>query len=71
MRFLAAALGLLLVSPVLAAPPLSDDDRQRLADETSDRDNQLDQQGGLYVLLRNAREGDWPRDDFSGDLGAP
>lgn len=51
-----------------AAPELSDADRQRLADGTTDKDNQLDQQPGLYVLLQNATT--WQGDDFSGDAGA-
>lgn len=51
-----------------AAPELSDADRQRLVDGTTDNDAQLDQQDGLYVLLRNASS--WQGDDFSGDAGA-
>ncbi len=51
-----------------AAPELSDADRQRLADETTDHDAVLDDQGGLYVLLRNAAG--WQGDDFAGDRGA-
>ena len=51
-----------------AAPELSDADRERLADGTSDYDAVLDKQDGLYVLLRNAKG--WMGDDFSGDRGA-
>lgn len=58
----------LLVSPALAAPELSESDRQRLADGTTDHDGLLDQQDGLYVLLRNAST--WQGDDFGGDAGA-
>ncbi len=57
-----------LVFPALAAPELSESDRQRLADGTTDGDDVLDQQDGFYVLLRNAAT--WRGDDFSGDAGA-
>ena len=60
---------LLLVScPVLAAPELTDDQRDRLKDGTTDRNDVLDREDGLYVLLRNAST--WQGDDFSGDAGA-
>ena len=59
---------LLLVCPAIAAPELSQADRQLLADGTTDRDGNLDEQGGVYVLLRNAAT--WPGDDFGGDAGA-
>lgn len=59
---------LLLTASAWAAPELSQADRQRLADGTTDRDAVLDQQDGLYVLLRNAST--WQGDDFGGDAGA-
>lgn len=60
---------LLVVSwSALAAPELSESDRQRLADGTTDGDDVLDQQDGFYVLLRNASR--WQGDDFAGDAGA-
>ncbi|MEO0474576.1 MAG: hypothetical protein AAF085_01215 [Planctomycetota bacterium] len=60
---------LFLVSfPVLAAPELSDAERELHADRTTDRDDVLDTQPGFYVLLKNAST--WPGDDFSGDAGA-
>ncbi|MFK7789533.1 MAG: hypothetical protein AB8C95_08610 [Phycisphaeraceae bacterium] len=59
---------LLLSCSVFAAPELSEADRQRLADGTTDRDDVLDQQDGFYVLLRNAAK--WQGDDFAGDAGA-
>ena len=60
---------LLLVScSVIAAPELTDDQRARLKDGTTDRNDVLDQEDGLYVLLRNAST--WQGDDFSGDAGA-
>ena len=59
---------MLLACPAISAPELSENDRQRLADGTTDRDDNLDEQGGLYVLLRNAAT--WQGDDFSGDAGA-
>lgn len=58
----------LLTLPCAAAPPLTDADRERLADGTTDRDGDLDQQDGLYVLLRNAFS--WQGEDFGGDAGA-
>lgn len=58
----------LLACPVLAAPELSESDRQRLADGTTDRDDVLDEQPGFYVLLDNAST--WQGDDFAGDAGA-
>jgi hypothetical protein len=57
-----------VVCPVLAAPELSEADRERLADGTTDNSDDLDTQPGLYVLLRNAAT--WADDDFSGDAGA-
>lgn len=63
-----ALMVLVLACPVFAAPELSESDRERLADGTTDRDDVLDQQDGLYVLLRNAST--WQGDDFSGDAGA-
>lgn len=63
---LLAALGVL--SPVRAAPPLSESDEQRIADGSTDYDGRIDQSDGLYVLLRNA--GGWALDDFSGEDGA-
>lgn len=59
---------LLLVYPAIAAPELSESDRQLLADGTTDRDDVLDEQQGFYVLLRNAST--WQGDDFGGDAGA-
>ncbi len=59
---------LFITLSAFAAPELSDADRQRLADGTTDKDTQLDQQPGLYVLLQNAQT--WQGDDFSGDAGA-
>jgi|GEM_PF-1070277 len=59
---------LVMTLPAVAAPQLSDADRERLEDGTSDRDGLLDQQDGLYVLLRNAST--WVGDDFGGDAGA-
>lgn len=53
---------------IAAAPALSDADRDRLVDGTTDLNAQLDQEQGLYVLLRNAAG--WKADDFAGDLGA-
>lgn len=61
-------LALLLTCPVLAAPELSEADRERLADGTTDRNDVLDQEDGFYVLLRNAAK--WRGDDFAGDAGA-
>ena len=58
----------LFACPAFAAPELSDNDRERLEDGTSDRNGLLDQQDGLYVLLRNAST--WAADDFGGDAGA-
>lgn len=57
-----------LACPAIAAPELSEDDRQGLAADTTDRDDVLDTQPGFYVLLRNAAA--WQSDDFSGDAGA-
>lgn len=57
-----------LASSVIAAPELSENDRFRLEDRTTDRDINLDEQDGFYVLLRNAAT--WQADDFSGDAGA-
>jgi len=59
---------MMLAVPVFAAPQLSESDRQRLADGTTDRDDVLDEQDGLYVLLRNAST--WQGGDFGGDAGA-
>lgn len=59
---------LIVAGSSLAAPELTQAERQRLADGTSDRDGVLDQQDGLYVLLRNAAG--WMGDDFAGDAGA-
>lgn len=53
---------------MLAAPTLSEADRQLLADGTADNTDDLDTQPGLYVLLRNAST--WKGDDFGGDAGA-
>lgn len=53
--------------PAWSAPQLSDEQRELLADSTTDGDNVIDQRPGLYVLLRNAA--DWQADDFSGDPG--
>ena len=58
----------LVSSPVIAAPELTDDQRARLNDGTTDRDDILDGRDGFYVLLRNAST--WQGDDFSGDAGA-
>jgi len=52
----------------VAAPPLTDIERQRAADGTTDRDAQIDGADGFYVLLRNARG--WAADDFAGEAGA-
>jgi len=68
MRISLCLLLIFLACPVLAAPALSEADRQRLADGTTDKDDVLDQQDGFYVLLRNAAT--WQGDDFSGDAGA-
>ena len=68
MRKCLTLLVLLLAWPGVAAPEMSESDRQRLADGTTDRDDVLDQQDGFYVLLRNAAT--WKGDDFSGDAGA-
>lgn len=72
MKRFVAVLGLLValgvLSPVGAAPPLSESDQQRIADGSTDHDGQIDQADGLYVLLRNA--GQWAEDDFSGEDGA-
>jgi hypothetical protein len=57
-----------LACPAVAAPELTESDRQRLVDGTTDGDEVLDQQDGFYVLLRNAAT--WKGDDFSGDAGA-
>ena len=61
----------LIAINVFAAPELSDADRERLNDFTTDNDDVLDQTqaaDGLYVLLRNAST--WQGDDFSGEAGA-
>lgn len=51
-----------------AAPELSDADRQRLVDGTTDNTSALDRyEDGLYVLLTNAA--DWAGDDFGGEAG--
>jgi len=60
---------LLIAWPAGGAPQLSADNLQRLADETSDNDALLDQQDGLYVLLRNAAT--WQADDFTTDDASP
>ncbi|MBX2850765.1 MAG: hypothetical protein KTR15_03345 [Phycisphaeraceae bacterium] len=65
-RFL--ILCLICALPVTAAPELTEADRQRLADGTSDNTGVLDQEDGFYVLLRNAST--WKGGDFSGDAGA-
>lgn len=67
-RFLTTVSLLLMALPALAAPHLTEADRQRLADGTSDRDGNLDEQDGFYVLLRSAST--WQGDDFAGDAGA-
>lgn len=59
---------LIFAWPVYPAPVLSQADRERLADGTTDGDDVLDQQDGFYVLLRNAST--WQGDDFAGDAGA-
>lgn len=61
-------LSMILALPVTAAPELSEADRQRLADGTTDNTDVLDQEDGFYVLLRNAAT--WKGNDFSGDAGA-
>ncbi|MGB0766991.1 MAG: hypothetical protein ACPGYV_04710 [Phycisphaeraceae bacterium] len=61
-------IALFLAWPMWAAPEFSEADRQRLADGTTDRDANLDEQDGFYVLMRNAST--WQGDDFSGDAGA-
>lgn len=68
MRALLIALMWVTAFSANAAPELSEADRQRLAEGTSDQDGMLDEQDGLYVLLRNASQ--WQGDDFSGDAGA-
>lgn len=67
-RVLTIVLLFVLAPNVAAAPELSEADRQRLADGTTDNDGVLDEQDGLYVLLRNASG--WQGDDFSGEAGA-
>lgn len=63
------AIGLLLVSlTTRAAPELTDAERDLHAERTTDGNAYLDQDPGLYVLLRNAAS--WKADDFSGERGA-
>lgn len=57
-----------MVFSAVAAPELSEADRLRLADGTTDNDGILDEQDGLYVLLRNASK--WMADDFAGETAA-
>ena len=57
-----------LTCPVFGAPELTDAQREQLAAGTTDNDDVLDQQSGLYVLLRNAAR--WQEGDFDGEAGA-
>lgn len=54
--------------PALAAPPLTDTQRQVLDETAADGDAPLDQGPALYQLLENA--GDWEPGDFTGERGA-
>ncbi|XAM00654.1 hypothetical protein OT109_04525 [Phycisphaeraceae bacterium D3-23] len=56
------------VSQALAAPELTDAQREVLADNATDGDLGLDQGPALYVLLENAA--DWDAGDFAGERGA-
>ena len=52
----------------VAAPPLSDAERQQVRDFATDGDGQIDGNAAFYALLSNARG--WAVDDFSGEGGA-
>lgn len=54
--------------PALAAPPLTEAQRDVLDANASDYDARLEAGPAIYPLLENAA--DWPADDFSGDAGA-
>lgn len=51
-----------------AAPPLTDIERQRIADYATDHDDRIDGSPAFYDLLKNASG--WVSDDFSGEAGA-